>query len=181
MKTSPLLLAAGALALVAGCATGPDQISRAPIDTRTPFTMSVLHLTRLDVPPKATDEKAQLVAEPMVKKAGDRYAIVQCVVDTGGITRDVQCMEASDASSAQTAVTLISRSRLVHAKTKDGKPMAVKVEYGIVFHPEQSGLVMGPRFDDHMGPTPTAEQVPISPATGGPFPNSTYTPQGGGM
>ncbi len=177
------------LVLAAGCATGPGNVSRARINANTPFTMAVLHMSRLDVPPQMTGGNTELFSEPMVKKAGDRYAIVRCLVDPGGTTRDVQCVESSDAGSARAAVSLVFRCRFVHPRPQNGKPVAVKVEYGIVFHPERGGLVAGSRYDDHLGsryddhlePPRSAEQVPITPATSGPFPNTTYTPQGGGM
>lgn len=163
MKTASLLAVAGALALVSGCAT--SQVSLAPINRCTWFTLDVLKYSLPATAPASAGKTAPLFSQSMVKHAGERYAIVRCLIDARGTSRDIQCVESSDTESAQAAVKLVSRGHFFRVE-RGGRALAANVEYGVVFHPQEYVPPAIRDYNDH-------DEWPLTytqefPATGGP-------------
>jgi hypothetical protein len=141
MKPKPILIAAGLLAVVAGCTTTPVKVSSVPIKTEARFTIAHLEMSQVDLPPKLTKAVPPQSASGLLVMdgelfAGDSidngYAIVQLIVDTWGIPREVQCVEASNARLARDAEALVAQLRYSPAK-RSGGAVAVRFEQQIRF------------------------------------------------
>jgi len=174
MKPTPLAIFAGLISLAAGCST--TQLSRAPIRADTPFTLTVVKYSVVGAPAPATATAAARLSPSRAAPAGNRYAIVRCVVDVDGTNRNLQCVESSDPAVAQAAMTVVSRGRFVTVK-RASQTVPVNVDYRVVFHPDERGVALAQSdYNDHQEPTRYTEEIPpgFGPTTG-PFPNSNLS------
>lgn len=141
----------------AGSATG--KVSRVPVKADARFTIAHLELAQVDVPPKLTRVVPPQSASGLLVVGGelfagdsvdDGYANVQLIVDTWGIPREVQCVEASNARLARDAEALVAQLRYNPAK-KSGGAVAVRIEQRI-------------RFSSTRFPSPSATGgLPVNP------------------
>jgi len=165
MKPTPLAIFAGLISLAAGCST--TQLSRAPIRADTPFTLTVVKYSVVGAPAPATATAAARLSPSRAAPAGNRYAIVRCVVDVDGTNRNLQCVESSDPAVAQAAMTVVSRGRFVTVK-RASQTVPVNVDYRVVFYPdERAHPVYGrdpARFRSHDRTVP--ELQPLLPQRG---------------
>ncbi len=156
----------GLLAVVAGCATTPAEVTRVPTKADARFTMAYLDASQVDVPPRPT----RAMAPPFVRHRGDGYAIVQYLVDTAGTPREVQCVEASDAMLGRAAETTIAQWRF-DAAEKDGRAVASRMEQRFEFRHVKPYAELGSPAGDPLGETPNFYQWQT---------RSNYSAQGGG-
>ncbi len=66
-------------------------------------------------------------SEELRKDERDRYAVVQYIIDSEGMPREAQWVEASDAAFGQAAVTAVYEGRFIPA-LKAGQAVAVIAE-----------------------------------------------------
>ena len=172
LKPQLLLVASGLLAFVAGCTT--LQVSRVPVKADAHFTIAHFDASQVDVPPKATT-----VVPPRVRirspEAGlDGFAIVQFIVDAGGIPREVQWVEASDVLFASLAARSLEQWRFIAAR-KNGQavPMKMEVRCELRGLHTAGSITQASHYDDHMGGTHYYEEG-INPQP------QAYYGQGGG-
>lgn len=121
MKPRHLLIVAGLLALVTGCTT--SEVARAPkssappaVKTTAKFTIPYVNFADVDVAPlpAVLPTKSPVYAQSLqtlAQRGVAGYAIVQDIVDTHGVPREAQCVEASDPVLAHTAVAIVSQMR----------------------------------------------------------------------
>ncbi len=147
MKTESILVAASLLAVVTGCTTTPVKVSRAPIKADAHFTIPYLEASQVDVPAKATRTVAPRLPMPSSDNDLDEYAIMLFIVDAGGIPREVQWIEASNADIARAAAAAVAEWRFAPAQ-KGGKAVAMKMQVPLIFHIAATTAPRS-RIDDH--------------------------------
>jgi len=111
----------------------------------------------------------------------DGCAIVEFIVDTDGIPREVQWVEASDALFGSLAATAIAESRYSPAQ-KVGKAVTTKMVQRCAIHSVRGYSVL-PSDQPPGPPTVYLGDItgPMNNGSGnGPFDRGTYFPQPGG-
>ena len=142
-----------------GAGSAADKVGRVAVKAGARFTIAHLEPTQVDVPAKLTRVVPPQSASGLLVVGGelfvgdsidDGYAITQLIVDTSGIPREVQCVEASNASLARNAQALVAQLRYNPAE-KSGKVVAMRMEQRI-------------RFSSTRYPSPSATGgLPVNP------------------
>ena len=139
-ENAPGTKVSGRIILI-GAGSAAVKVSRGPVKAAAHFTIAHLETSQVDVPPKLKRVVPPQSASGLLAVDGelitgdssdDGYAIVQLIVDTWGIPREVQCVEASNARLARDAEALVAQLRYNPAK-KSGGAVAVRIEQRIRF------------------------------------------------
>lgn len=138
MTAKAALFLASSLAFVAGCSTPPVASPMPPagppaFTTKARFTMAYLEPSQVDDQPVAIHRVGPRYPKSLRRAGIAGYAIVYFVIDTDGIPREVQCVEASNDAFGEAGVAAVQQWRFRPA-LKNGVPVACEGAQRIEFN-----------------------------------------------
>ncbi len=125
MKALPLPIVTGLLAAASGCTL--FQARLVPVKAEAHFMLPYLEASQIDTPPKLINVIPTPWSDELREDKRDKYAVVKYIIDTEGMPREAQWVEASDFAFAQAAVASVYHGRFLPAR-KAGRAVAVMAE-----------------------------------------------------